>query len=90
MENPIKMDDLGVPPFLETPRWRTFTLTLACSLVQACRESADAQAAENVILKMRDAGIERLGFLQRVGINLKKLHDSNCLGVFTFPTPHWC
>ena len=47
-------------------RWRTFTLTLVCSLVQACRESADAQAAENVILKMRDAGIERLGFLRRV------------------------
>ena len=21
MENPIKMDDLGVPPFSETPRW---------------------------------------------------------------------
>ena len=21
MENPIKMDDLGVPLFLETPRW---------------------------------------------------------------------
>lgn len=27
--------------------------------LKACRESADAQAAENVILKMRDAGIER-------------------------------
>ena len=22
MENPIKMDDLGVPLFLETPKWR--------------------------------------------------------------------
>ena len=22
MENPIKMDDLGVPLFLETPRWK--------------------------------------------------------------------
>jgi len=21
MENPIKMDDLGVPPFTETPKW---------------------------------------------------------------------
>jgi len=27
--------------------------------LKACRESADAQAAENVVLKMRDAGIER-------------------------------
>ena len=24
MENPIKMDDLGVPLFLETPYWETF------------------------------------------------------------------
>ena len=24
MENPIKMDDLGVPLFLETPMWGSF------------------------------------------------------------------
>ena len=24
MENPIKMDDLGVPPFKETPKWWFF------------------------------------------------------------------
>ena len=32
MENPIKMDDLGVPPFSETPvstfAWQTFKLPL--------------------------------------------------------------
>ena len=22
MENPIQMDDLGVPPFQETPKWK--------------------------------------------------------------------
>ena len=26
MENPIKMDDLGVPLFLETPIWRSWTI----------------------------------------------------------------
>ena len=29
MENPIKMDDLGVPLFLETPRYQQNTLYLA-------------------------------------------------------------
>ena len=28
MENPIKMDDLGVPLFLETPKWCYFTLLI--------------------------------------------------------------
>ncbi len=31
MENPIKMDDLGVPLILETPKWRNFCLTIALS-----------------------------------------------------------
>ena len=28
VENPIKMDDLGVPLFLETPIWRIYTTEL--------------------------------------------------------------
>ena len=27
MENPIKMDDLGVPLFLETPTWHLLSLS---------------------------------------------------------------
>ena len=30
MENPIKMDDLGVPLFLETPIWQELTRYWAC------------------------------------------------------------
>ena len=26
VENPIEMDDLGVPPFMETPIWRISTM----------------------------------------------------------------
>ena len=33
MENPIKMDDLGVPLFLETPKWCYFTLLINNDLV---------------------------------------------------------
>ena len=29
MENPTKMDDLGVPPFLETPTCEFFTLIVS-------------------------------------------------------------
>ena len=35
MENPIKMDDLGVPLFLETPMWN---LTLH-GVLRCCKES---------------------------------------------------
>ena len=30
MENPIKMDDLGVPLFLETPKWISRSLGAVC------------------------------------------------------------
>ncbi len=36
MENPIKIDDLGVPLFLETPLW---TLQVACNSVVAALAS---------------------------------------------------
>ena len=38
MENPIKMDDLGVPPFKETPMW-IFILPgdVGCSSAQSLR-----------------------------------------------------
>ena len=45
MENPIKIDDLGVPLFLETPRWEPVICFAFCFEAQAnfdnCRFKQD-------------------------------------------------
>ena len=39
MENPIKMDDLGVPPFMETSIYCKFQIEIPCSnIFKACTE----------------------------------------------------
>jgi len=48
MENPIKMDDLGVPPFLETPNYPApfpFVGSIAASSAASNRASSRRRAA---------------------------------------------
>ena len=53
MENPIKIDDLGVPLYLETPRWMMISLERGSQASSKLPKAALGYMAD--VLKLRPA-----------------------------------
>ena len=71
MENPIKMDDLGVPPFKETPIWFFVFVSFFCGGSILCP-----------IVRQKDNGKRSILFLSRLSLCFIYIFFSN----FTKPT----
>ena len=65
MENPIKMDDFGVPLYLETPKWNIFHQDPTAG-------SVEATTLESWLWQMRSLNFGGFGHLSRF-LNLTHL-----------------